>query len=249
MSLLNVDFKSHVLGMGCSANVILPQSSPDKIITKPFKALYLLHGLSDDHTAWTRWTSIERYAAECDIAVVMPCAHKSFYTDMKTGDNYFAFVSDEIISIMEEMFPLSNKREDRYVAGLSMGGYGAMKLGLSCPEKFSAAASLSGALDVSRLIGNPENTRFVSIFDTSDESRQKNDLFILADKLNKSSRPKPRLYAWCGTEDFLYEDNVKFRDFMKKTDFEFKYEESPGEHSWHYWDIKIQTVLKFIFNR
>ena len=247
MSFINVNFMSHVLGMGCAANVILPQSPPENILKKPFKTLYLLHGLSDDHTAWARYTSIERYAAEYGITVVMPCVHRSFYSDSKYG-RYFEFVSEELISIMEEMFPLSNKREDRYAAGLSMGGYGAMKLGLRCPEKFSAAASLSGALDiVGRVSAEPYlRGEFAYLLDDADGQRDKNDLFVLAENLSKSSRPKPRLYVWCGTEDFLYEDNVKFKNYIEKMDFEFKYEESKGDHSWGYWDLKIQTVLKFI---
>ena len=248
MSFLSVNFFSNVLGMGCTANVILPQSSPVQTIEKPFKTLYLLHGLSDDHTAWTRYTSIERYARERGIAVVMPCVHRSFYTDMKIGYKYFTFVSDELISIMEEMFPLSNKREDRYAAGLSMGGYGAVKLGLSCSEKFSVAASLSGALDVSRLLDDNPESEFAQVLDNSEAGRQKIDLFLLAKKLDASDKPKPRLYIWCGTEDFLYQDNVKFKNFIEKTNFELKYEESAGDHSWGYWDKKIQTVLEFIFD-
>ena len=248
MALLNVDFFSHTLGMGCTAKVILPQSAPDKPAQKPYKTLYLLHGLSDDHTAWTRWTSIERYANERSIAVVMPCAHRSFYSDRKNGGKYFEFVSDEMIRIMEEMFPLSGKREDRYAAGLSMGGYGAMKLGLSCPEKFSVAASLSGALDIIGRISAAEGQFRSEFADLLDNPDDKNDLFFLAEKLDKSSQPKPRLYIWCGTEDFLYEDNVKFKKFIEKTSFDVKYEESAGDHSWGYWDEKIKTVLDYIFS-
>ena len=104
MALLNVTFKSHILNMDCGANVILPQSSPGNLLEKPFKTLYLLHGLSDDHTAWTRWTSIERYAAEYNLAVVMPNVCRSFYADKKDSYQYFKFVSDELITIMQEMF-------------------------------------------------------------------------------------------------------------------------------------------------
>jgi S-formylglutathione hydrolase FrmB len=250
MALLNVDFFSYVLGMGCTAKVILPQSAPEQPAKKPYKTLYLLHGLSDDQTAWTRWTSIERYANERGIAVVMPCVHRSFYADRKNCGRYFTFVSDEMIKIMEEMFPLSNKREDRYAAGLSMGGYGAVKLGLSCPEKFSVAASLSGALDVVGRIGvadEPFRSEFADLL-KDDETRKQNDLFYLAEKLDKSAQPKPRLYIWCGTEDFLYDDNVKFKKFIEKTSFTVKYEESAGDHSWGYWDEKIKTVLDFIFS-
>ena len=251
MPFLNVSFMSHILGMQSSANVILPQSSPEQAVGKPYKTLYLLHGLSDDHTAWARWTSIERYAAGYNLAVVMPNVHRSFYADRKDGGRYFTFVSDELIRIMQEMFPLSDKRADRYAAGLSMGGYGAMKLGLACPDKFAVAASLSGALDVFGRLAAAEaefKAEFAHILDYTDEERRANDLFMLAEDLNKSSRPKPRLYAWCGTEDFLHEDNVKFSKFMQGLNFDFKYEESAGDHSWGCWDEKIQTVLKFIFD-
>jgi len=235
--------------MQSSAAVLLPQPAPGAAITKPYKTLYLLHGLSDDHTAWTRWTSIERYAAEYNLAVVMPNAHRSFYSDRKYGGRYFEFISNELISIMQDAFPLSDKREDRYAAGLSMGGYGALKLGLACPEKFSAAASLSGALDVVGRLKGAENLRgeFMDFYDAPVGERNQNDLFYLAENIIKSGLPKPRVYVWCGTEDFLYEDNVKFKKFMEKTDFDFTYEQSAGDHSWGYWDTKIQTVLKFIF--
>lgn len=255
MPVLNMTFMSNILGMQSSAVVILPQSSPENKINKPFKTLYLLHGLSDDHTAWTRYTSIERYAAKYNIAVVMPNAHRSFYSDKKNGGQYFKFVSEELIEIMQEFFSLSDKREDRYAAGLSMGGYGAMKLGLACPEKFAAVASLSGALDIEmrvkddiemRVKDNPES-EFSYMLKLPEEERRQNDLFYLAEKLNASNQPKPRIYIWCGTEDFLYQDNIKFRDFLKKSSFDFVYEEAPGDHSWGYWDTQIQTVLRFMF--
>jgi S-formylglutathione hydrolase FrmB len=133
-----------------------------------------------------------------------------------------------------------------------MGGYGAMKLGLSCPDKFAAVGSLSGALDILDRLANAEPhfyNEFAFIFEASEEERQKEDLFYLAEKLNNSSGPKPRIYIWCGTEDFLYQDNVKFKNYLEKLKFDFIYEESAGDHSWQHWDIKIQAVLKFIFNQ
>ena len=251
MALLNITFKAQTLGMDCGVSVILPQSFQEKTIAKPYRTLYLLHGLSDDNTAWTRFTSIERYAADYGIAVVMPNVHRSFYSDRKNGGQYFKFVSDELITVMQEWLPLSDKRADRCAAGLSMGGYGAMKLGLSCPEKFSAVASLSGALDITERLSVEKgiHEEFAFILDVPAEERRKADLFWLAEKLNApdSKIPKPRIYIWCGTEDFLYEDNIKFRDFMKKLDFDFTYEESPGDHTWGYWDMKIQTALNFMF--
>jgi len=235
--------------MQCSANIILPQSSPEQTVQKPFKTLYLLHGLSDDHTAWTRWTSIERYAAEYNIAIVMPNAHRSFYSDKKNGGKYFTFVSEELIGIMQELFPLSDKREDRYAAGLSMGGYGAMKLGLACPEKFTAIASLSGALDIFERIKLEAwlHDEFGYILKLPTDERRELDLFYMAEKLSKSDCPPPKIYMWCGTEDFLYPDNVKFKAHLEKLGMDFVYEESAGDHVWSCWDYKIQTALKFMF--
>lgn len=113
------------------------------------KTVYLLHGMSDDHTIWQRRTSIERYASKLGIAVVMPCTHLGFYTDTTYGMNYWTFISDELPKICREFFPqMSDKREDTLAAGLSMGGYGAWKLGLGASDTFGAAAALSGALDI-----------------------------------------------------------------------------------------------------
>ena len=253
MPVLNVTLRSQVLGMDCGANIILPLFSPENPaeIKKPFKTLYLLHGLGDDQTAWTRYTSIERYAANYGVAVVMPCGHRSFYSDRKNGGQYFKFISEELIEIMQELFPLSDKREDRYAAGLSMGGYGAMKLGLSCPEKFAAAASLSGALDI---FGRLEKTDYLQdefgfILKLEGEEREKLDLFYLSEKLSNSENLRPKIYMCCGTEDFLYEDNIKFREHLNKINLDFVYEESEGDHVWSYWDLKIQSVLEFMFGR
>ena len=121
------------------------------------------------------------------------------------------------------------------------------KLSGSRPESYAAAASLSGALDVARLLNDNPEGEFSYIRKQPAVEFNTHDLFFLADKAAKSSGPKPRLYAWCGTEDFLYNDNVKFAEFAKKTTLDFVYEEGPGDHSWGYWDIQIQAAMKFMF--
>ena len=151
MAFLNVYFFSEVLGKQVQMNVILPQRSRgqigldsigDKVETYP--TLYLLHGMSDDHTIWERRTSIERYASEKGIAVVMPDGDLSWYTDMKHGQNYFTFMADELPAVCRDFFPkMSPRREDTFVAGLSMGGYGAFKLGLRCPERLISGRSMT----------------------------------------------------------------------------------------------------------
>ncbi|HHY81367.1 MAG TPA: esterase family protein [Clostridiales bacterium] len=253
MAFIQCDFFSEVLGLCCSMNVILPQQTTGQIgmkghaFDRKHPTLYLLHGLSDDHTIWMRRTSIERYAAPLGLAVVMPAVHRSFYTDMDRGYRYWTFISEELPAIARSFFPLSDRREDNFAAGLSMGGYGAFKLVLSCPDKFAAGASLSGALDMASLEERHTTPEFVNIFgDLSKIRGSRNDLFHLAEEVAKSDGPKPKLYQCVGTEDFLYEDNIRFRDFVRGLDLDHTYEEGPGTHEWGYWDMMIQKVLAWL---
>lgn len=254
MAFIQCDFFSEVLGLSTSMNVILPQPASGQIGMEGSKAsdkypvLYLLHGLSDDHTIWARRTSVERYVASLGLAVVMPAVHKSFYTDMAKGDRYWTFVSEELPQIVRSFFPISAAREDNFVAGLSMGGYGAFKLALRCPDKFIAGASLSGALNMADLAKNRHPQRaWEYVFGDLDKIKgSDNDLLYLAEKVAKSNGPKPMLYQCCGTEDFLYEDNIVFRDWANELGLDLTYEEEPGTHEWGYWDKKIQRVLEWL---
>ncbi len=258
MALLHVNFFSEVLGMCMNMDVILPQRTNGQIGMKgnrkdgKYPVLYLLHGMSDDHTIWQRRTSIERYVSELGIAVVMPTVHLSFYTDMKYGLRYWEFISRELPSICREFFPnMSDRREDTYAAGLSMGGYGALKLGLGASETFGAVACLSGALDMATELKkgaiNDESGVFRNVFGTVEETENSNnDLMALAAKLKESGKPLPKVYIWCGTEDFLYEHNVTAKKRLEELGYDLTYEESPGDHQWNYWDEKIQTVLQWL---
>jgi len=255
MALLHCHFFSEVLGLQCAMDVILPQrlsapgDSGTTSLRTPFPTLYLLHGLSDDHTIWQRRTSIERYVGELGLAVIMPAVHRSFYTDMVNGYPYWTFVSEELPRIARSFFPLSDRREDTFVAGLSMGGYGAFKLALRCPDRYAAAASLSGALDVVKLFQErPERQEeWRNVFgDLERLAGSDNDLLHLAQVVARSDGPKPALYQWCGTEDGLYECNIRFRDKAKEVGLDLTYDEGPGGHEWGLWDAQIQRVLKWL---
>jgi putative tributyrin esterase len=257
MALIECKFYSEVLGLNTSMTVILPQHTTTQIgmnnVTRGtlHPTLYLLHGLSDDDSIWLRRTSIERYVAEMGIAVVMPNVHRSFYTDMAAGGQYWTFVSEELPRLARSFFPLSDKREDNFVAGLSMGGYGAMKLGLRKPEVFAAAASLSGALDMTNHFINSEDPttkskEYEMIFGKEDIDGSTEDLLSLLKEVDRSTGPKPLLYQCCGTEDFLYEDNLQFRDVCRDTSLSLTYDEGPGNHEWGYWDTKIQNILAWL---
>jgi len=254
MALINCNFFSEVLGMSMSMNVILPQETigqvgvSNKTNEGPFRCLYLLHGLSDNHSIWQRHTSIERYVASLGIAVVMPNVHRSFYTDMRHGYKYWTYISEEIPRLARSFFPLSDKREDNFVAGLSMGGYGAFKLALTCPDRFCAAASLSGALNMAdRLDEIDEEDRSLIYGHEAEVRGSENDLLALAERAVHGRAQVPRLYQCCGTEDFLYDHNICFRDHALSLGLDLTYEESPGEHEWGYWDKQIQRVLEWMF--
>jgi putative tributyrin esterase len=259
MALFNVHFFSEVLQLNTEMSVILPQKSSrnlNAIKNKDgkFPTLYLLHGLSDDHTAWIRNTSIERYVEEYGIAVVMPNVNLSFYTNTTYGQNYYTFAAKELPQIARELFPdLSNKREDNFIAGLSMGGYGALKIALTESDSFCAAASLSGALNmgeeaIRRVIEKPIwKSFFQGIFgDLTKIAGSENDILELAKRIKISGKKIPEIYFCCGTEDFLYQDNLKCKKCFEDLDMEFTYEEGPGDHQWQYWDEKIKRVLNWL---
>lgn len=245
MAFIQCSFPSETLSIAVSMNVILPDPVPGKPAEGSIPTLYLLHGLSDDHTAWTRWTSIERYVRGKRLAVVMPAVNRSFYTDMVGGFPYWTFVSEELPAKARSYFPLSDKREDNFVAGLSMGGYGAFKLALRRPDRFAAAASLSGALD---LEGSKERwTRdFGYIFGAGAAIPDADNVFRLAEQAAASDGPKPKLFQACGTEDYLYGANRKFLDHARQLSLDIVYEEGPGGHSWDLWDSYIQRVIEWL---
>ena len=257
MALLQCSFKSEVLDMEQPINVILPQikmieqERRKQIMKHGFPVLYLLHGLSDDNTAWTRWTSIERYALQYGIAVVMPNVNRSFYADMKYGLKYFTYVSEEIPYIATTYFPISERREDNFIAGLSMGGYGAFMIALRNPDKFCAAASLSGVLDLTSTVFYTQDEfhkpLIESIFGSKEEYLPTDyNLLRLLEKLKDQDIELPRLFQCCGTEDFLYQANQKFKAAVEEYGFDLTYEEGPGSHEWGYWDQNIKRVLKWM---
>lgn len=259
MARLTCQFFSDALGVSTTMEVLLPQPTGSAQIgmdgaprRDAYPVLYLLHGWSDDESIWMRRTSIERYASELGLVIVMPRVELSYYQNMATGMNYWDFISEEVPRLCAAWFPVSRKREDTYAAGLSMGGYGAFRLGLALPERFGAVASLSGALDVAGIRNKwrddaVREQKLEAIWGRdlqgfSDEM----DLLCLARRVASGKAPAPRLYQWCGTEDFLYDDNIRFRDHARKVGLELDYHESTGDHAWGHWDREIQAVLKWL---
>lgn len=267
MALIDCKFFSETLGMACSMRVILPETGSTHATqlsgseassrvaaqadgdgrTAPHRTLFLLHGLGDDETIWTRQTSIERSIAPFGVAVVMPNVHRSFYSNMKHGYRYWDFVSGELLDKARSFFPLSLAREDNFVAGSSMGGYGAFKLALSRPESFAAAASLSGVMDLAEWRPDRASDFRLVFGDAGAVPGTGLDLFHVARTLAASPGPKPRLYQCCGSEDFLHTQNLRFRDFVKPLGFDHEYRGGTGDHTWTYWDKMLVEVLDWLF--
>lgn len=254
MALVQCDFYAESLQLAMSMDVLLPRINPaqrEKLgPDHKFPVLYLLHGMSGDQSGWQRFTSIERYTRFLNLAVVMPAVHRSFYTDMADGYPYWRYISEEVPAIAHSYFQLSSERESTFVAGLSMGGYGAFKLALGQPERFAAGASLSGAVDMAQRVAempserSPELTRIFG--DLSQLAGGENDLVQVARDLAAANVSKPRLFQACGTEDFLYANNLGFRDHLRTLGYDLTYEEGPGAHDWDYWDALIQRVLAWL---
>ena len=246
MALMHVDFFSNVLGKCVKADVIIPQTTTGQIglegeAENEFPTLYLLHGMSDDETIWQRRTAIERYATYKGCAVVMPTTDLGWYTDMECGyQRYYTFIAKELPQICRSFFRgMSAKRELNWVAGLSMGGYGALKIGLNESDSFGQVICLSGAYSIEERTGSPYWT---SIFGEG-EQREKHTISYAINKLVSENRPKPRIYMACGTEDALLDDNRKTRDLLVKNGFDVTYVEAPGSHTWEFWDSQIALSL------
>jgi len=258
MAILKLNYYSKCLKGNTRVTVILPEIGREEPgIGRPtegtYKTLYLLHGLSGDHMDWTRFTNIECYARDFGIAVVMPEIGRNWYTDTAYGINYFSFVTKELPEFCRSYFKgMSDKREDTIIAGNSMGGYGAVKAALLCPETFGLCASLSGSLDITRRRYTPIHLpewRAIFGFDlpsSLDLEGTEHDLYEQARRTAAQNAAFPKLYIWCGTEDGLIRVNREYHELLNDLGVDHYYEESEGDHTWKWWDIHINKALKYL---
>lgn len=257
MALLQANVYSNVLEMEVMVDIILPQTTHKKLgtdskgATDDVAVLYLLHGMNGNHSVWQRRTSIERYVAQRSLAVIMPSTDLGWYTNTRYDMNYWTFISEELPQICHELFPqLTVKREKTFAAGLSMGGYGAVKLGLKKPENFGAIAALSGGLTlaegVPQLLEIKSPAYWEGIFGPLAEIKDsENDLIHLI-KTFKAPEKAPEFFLACGTEDPLYQANLYTAKKMQEQGFEVIFEEGPGAHDWDFWDHWIKRVIDWL---
>ncbi|KGI00260.1 acetylesterase [Oenococcus oeni] len=256
MAFLEVNYYSRVLGMNRVMNVLLPEESDhnpnwtnDSL--KDLPVLYLLHGMSGNHFDWQRKSDIERLLRQTKLAVIMPATDLAWYTNTDYGMNYFDAISQELPRKVASLFPqISTKRKKHFVAGMSMGGYGAFKLAFSS-SYFSYAASLSGtlisSLNYPGFLDMEKQAYWKGIFGDLDKfSGSKNDIFELAKRQSNTGIELPKLYAWVGQQDFLYGANEKAIPRLRKMGYDVSYETNPGDHEWYYWSKYIENILQWL---
>lgn len=248
MAYINLELRSRTLDRHVGVTMLLPEG---KTPENGYRTLWLLHGMSDDETIWLRRTGIERYAAEYQLAVVMPAAELSFYTDMAHGGRFYSYITRELPMILRDLFPLSPKREDNYVAGLSMGGEGAMKIGLANPERYSVIGCLSAGVLCRPWEENPDPEKspvHFLCYDGKKLAGSPEDGYENAKRILSEKKPVPRIYHAIGSEDFLLKSAHETRDFFTSLDgdpFDYTYEEHPGSHTWEFWDEHIRRFLAY----
>jgi putative tributyrin esterase len=256
MSEFRFHYFSKVLNTQTNVYVVLPTCTgsglgPEELYRKnvKFQVLWLLHGGAGDDLDWSLQSSVIRYASRNNLALIMPSVTNSSYADCLYGIKYWTFLTDELPRLMYSYFPLSDAREDNFVAGLSMGAHGAMKLAVNFPERFAAMACLSGAgfslRQLDKMIRENEPWEIQHIFGDVKNIRQTvDDVYYQAELRKKQNISLPQMYLACGTEDFILPICRESRQLLEELGYKLKYVEEPGyAHQWEFWDLYIRKVI------
>jgi putative tributyrin esterase len=247
-----VRFQSKLVNATLPYNVILP-TDYDTARSTRYSVLYLLHGLTGHYSDWVSRTNIADYASAYRIIVVTPEGNDSWYTDSATvpTDKYETYILQELIPDVQQRYRTIEARYGRAIAGLSMGGYGAIKFGLKSPQTFAFAASMSGAFGVTRFTEKDTGPLWeasLKLFGPlGSETRKANDLFEIIEKLPAGRvQSLPYFYFDCGTEDspLIFPYNRQLAELMFEKKIPHEYRELPGDHSWAYWDRQVQEILR-----
>jgi putative tributyrin esterase len=249
MALFHIEHTPETVKVNLPLNIILPD--PGRLAETPLaqrKVVYLLHGLSEDASAWQRYTGIEALAEKYSLVVVMPSAGRSFYIDKPNGQRYFTYLTEELPRYLADIFNLIPRREDTFIAGSSMGGYGAFKAALLHPELYAAAASFSGVLSLEALRLLPEDARreeFTWLFGDLDKlAGGKHDPAVWLQNAAQNPSALPHLFITCGRQEDIYPLSRMFYATCQSLGVQADYFEEDGEHDWFNWDRQIRRFLK-----
>jgi putative tributyrin esterase len=248
-----VKFTSKLVGTTLPYNVVLPSDYGSSPATR-YPVLYLLHGFSGHYTDWTTRTNVADYAASYRLIIVTPEGNDGWYTDSAgvPSDKYESYILNELIPDVDARYRTIQARYGRAIAGLSMGGYGAVKFALKYPDRFVFAGSMSGALAAAAWTENelkdpgPIRDSLLKVFGAAgSETHKASDVSRIVRDLPASRVASlPYFYLDCGTDDGLLGDNQRFAALLREKKIPYEYRELPGNHSWAYWDQQVQEVLK-----
>lgn len=249
MAFFQIEYSSAVLGQYRQVDVIYPDR--DQIAEAEndtdIPVLYLLHGMGGNHNSWAFRTNIQRLLRKTNLIVIMPNSENGWYTNTAYGVRYYDAIAKELPEVMQRFFPsMTTKREKTFIAGLSMGGYGAFKLALTS-NRFSFAGSFSGALGLSvDLMGDDidqPKSYWQGVFGDLDSSEvEKHYLINLMDQHDM----KTKFYAWCGLEDFLFESQDKAVAELQNKGLDITYSTDHGKHEWYYWEKQLEAYLEWL---
>lgn len=263
MALAQVHYLSKALERIVTFHMYLPNDTSPELrennpyYERPTKTLYLLHGFSGNTTDWITGSNAMDISRKYNIAIVMPSGENSFYINRKgTGNAYESYIAEELPAYIKKTYHLSDKKEDVMIGGLSMGGFGAIRLGIKYGEKYGSVFGLSSALVIKNIAGLSPNDLsgcasviadydyYVNIFgDLSRiEDSDINPEYLVTQRIAEG-KAIPRIFIACGTEDFLIENNRDFRDFLMKKNVDFMYYESPGIHEWKFWNEYLEPAV------
>nr|WP_019909469.1 alpha/beta hydrolase family protein [Paenibacillus sp. HW567] len=261
MATLQISFRSECLKREVTFSALLPGDQPEEFQTsaragQPLRAIYLLHGYSGSHNDWMNFTRIRELSDRYHIAVFMPAGENQFYLDDENREEYFGeYIGKELVDFTRRLFPLSTEREDTFIGGLSMGGYGAIRNGLKYGQQFGRIIALSSALIPYKVANIPPDYKdgiasykyYTSVFgDLSQLLGSDKDPERLALDLKENGLKPPKIYMACGTEDFLLDVNRRFHAFLEQEQIGHAYVESGGAHTWDFWDKYIEAALQWV---
>ena len=258
MAILQFKVKSECLESKSDVVVILPTASVEDMKKlrdygfyqdgRKYQTLYLYHGTTGDSWDWLRFSRIESYAQDHMLAVVMPSVQNSSFHNIPGSYAYYDYVSREIPTIMNWTFPLSRKRENTFIAGLSMGGNGVFKVAMANPERFGAVACLSGAFQLSQKIEQDRACLHAAAYGHYEKlSGTIEDPYWHSSEVIRCGIDYPKLYLCCGVDDDVcYKSNVDFKTHLDNIGMKYTYHEQHGGHDWDFWDDEIKRILKWL---